>query len=61
MRTPKAWFWAVVLMAAAVVVISTIVAAARQGSWGPVEEMSWFPAVLAAVAGARRGGGRARC
>lgn len=51
MRTSKAWFWTVFWAGATFVVVSTIVSAARQGSWAPVEEMSWFPAVLLAVTG----------
>ena len=51
MRTSKAWFWTIFWVAATFVIASTIVSAARQGSWGPVEEMAWFPAVLIAVTG----------
>jgi hypothetical protein len=50
MRVSKAWVLTIAAVAA-VVVVSTIVSATRQGSWGPVESMAWFPAVLAAVAG----------
>lgn len=58
MQTPKAWYWTIFWLGATFVVVSTIVSAARQGSWGPVEEMSWFPAVPIAVTGARYRGCR---
>jgi intracellular septation protein A len=51
MRRSKVWFLAIAGAAAALVVVTTIVSAKQQGSWGPVESMAWFPAVLVAVAG----------
>jgi hypothetical protein len=56
----KRWTWWLQVMsglAAAVVTGSTIALAVRQGSWTPVEEIGWLPAVLVAVLP----GGRRRC
>lgn len=41
-------------LAAAIVLGSSIALAVRQGSWTPVEQTAWLPAVLVAVPGRRR-------
>lgn len=35
-------------LAVALVAVSSIVQAVRQGSWGPIIEVGWLPAVLVA-------------
>ena len=49
------WMYAVSGLAAAIVIASSILLAVRQGSWTPVEETGWLPAVLFAVLPGRRG------
>jgi len=63
MRSWIRMVWLVVSLAAVVVVGSTIALAVRQGSWSPILSMSWFPAVVAAVAAvpAGRRGTAGRC
>jgi hypothetical protein len=35
-------------LAVAFVAVSSVVQAIRQGSWGPIAEVSWLPAVIVA-------------
>ena len=43
------WMYVLTAAAVAVVAVSSIVAAARQGSWGPLIAVGWLPAVVVAT------------
>ena len=49
MKRCKWWLYAVSGLAVAIVLGSSIALAVRQGSWTPVEEIGWLPAVFIAV------------
>jgi len=49
MRSCTRWVYVVAAVAVAVVAVSSVVAAVRQGSWGPVIAVGWFPAVVVAT------------
>jgi hypothetical protein len=49
MKRSTWWLYLVSGLVGAVVLGSTIALAVRQGSWTPVEETGWLPAVLIAV------------
>jgi hypothetical protein len=42
------WGRVIMGLAVAFVAVSSVVQAIRQGSWGPIAEVSWLPAVIVA-------------
>ena len=49
MRSCTRWGRAITGLAVAIVAVTTIVQAIRQGSWGPIGEVGWLPAVIVAA------------
>ena len=49
MKWCKRWGPVIVWLAVTFVVVSVAAQAIRQGSWGPVSEFGWLPAVMVAV------------
>jgi hypothetical protein len=41
--------YVITALAVLVVAVSSVVAAVRQGSWGPIIEVGWLPAVVVAT------------
>ena len=50
----KRWTWWLYAVVGLAVLGSSIALAVRQGSWTPVEEIGWLPAVLIAALPAER-------
>ena len=49
MRPWERWLYVIAGLAAAFVTVAAIVQAVRQGSWGPIAEGGWVPAVVVAT------------
>ena len=43
------WWQVIAGLAGAIVAVSATVQAIRQGSWGPIVEVGWLPAVIVAA------------
>jgi hypothetical protein len=43
------WVYVIAGFAVAVVAVSSVVQAVRQGSWSPLIEVGWLPAVVVAI------------
>ena len=43
------WMYVITGLAAAIVAVSSVVQAVRQGSWDPIIEVGWLPAVVVAT------------
>ena len=43
------WVYVITGFAAAIVAVSSVVQAVRQGSWDPIIEVGWLPAVVVAT------------
>jgi hypothetical protein len=45
----KRWMYVITGLAVAIVAVSSVVQAIRQGSWSPIIEVGWLPAVVVAI------------
>ena len=49
MKTWTRWMYVITGLAVAFVAVSSVAAAIRQGSWSPIIEVGWLPAVVVAT------------
>lgn len=49
MRPWTRWLYVIAALAAVFVTVATAVQSVRQGSWGPIAEGGWVPAVVVAI------------
>ena len=49
MRPWTRWLQVIAVLALVFVAVSSVVQAVRQGSWGPIDDGGWIPAVVVAT------------
>jgi hypothetical protein len=49
MKSCAKWWQVITGLAVAIVAVSATVQAIRQGSWGPIGEVCWLPAVIVGI------------